>query len=92
MMQNFKKLLHKAFRITGRDFMPYTFENFYSLRRIKIMRGNNINLVIDVGAHRGTYGNELRNDGYRGRIVSFEPLAGPFNELRKKVEKDSLWE
>ncbi len=72
--------------------MPYTYENFYSLRRIKIINNENINLLLDVGAHSGLYGEELREDGYVGRIVSFEPLNKPYCELEKRAKMDALWE
>ena len=91
-MKILKKFLHNVFRITGREFMPYTYENFYSLRRMKILKNENINLILDVGAHNGLYGQELREDGYRGRMVSFEPLKKPYHELGKKVKVDPLWE
>jgi len=91
-MKKIKELLHDIFRITGREFMPYTYENFYSLRRIKIIKNENINLLLDVGAHNGLYGKALRKDGYGGRIVSFEPLEKPYRELAKQVKSDPLWE
>lgn len=72
--------------------MPYTYENFYSLRRIKIIKNKNVNLVLDIGAHNGLYAKGLRRDGYDGRLVSFEPLEKPYRELKKRVKKDALWE
>ena len=50
-----------------------------------------INCVLDVGANVGRYGTLLRNGGYRGRIVSFEPAAAPFAALVKASEGDSEW-
>ncbi|WP_331913402.1 FkbM family methyltransferase [Streptomyces sp.] len=44
-----------------------------------------------MGANTGDYGTMLRHSGYRGRIVSFEPLSGPAAELRRRARSDRLW-
>lgn len=51
-----------------------------------------IDLVIDVGANVGQFGESLRADGYRGRIVSFEPIQSAYETLSKKAAADGHWE
>jgi FkbM family methyltransferase len=51
----------------------------------------NVNCVLDVGAHVGQYGRFLRNIGYRGEIVSFEPVSANFAILEKRCEGDEKW-
>jgi len=51
-----------------------------------------IDVVIDVGANVGQFGKELRAAGYRGRIVSFEPIASAFQVLKKAAQEDGNWE
>ncbi len=50
-----------------------------------------IDLVFDVGANVGQYANALRQDGYGGKIVSFEPLAHAYDQLKTKSTGDADW-
>lgn len=50
-----------------------------------------VNCVFDVGANKGQYGRLLRKYGYRGRIVSFEPVPDALERLRKVAERDRDW-
>ena len=60
-------------------------------RRPKFMHDDRVDLVFDVGANSGQFGADLRENGYRGRIVSFEPLAAPFAALQQRIRGDGLW-
>jgi len=51
-----------------------------------------IDTVIDVGANVGQFGEGLRANGFRGKIVSFEPVTSVFQELAKKAAADGNWE
>ena len=60
-------------------------------RRIKLLRTHNIDTVLDVGANIGQYGSELRNIGFKGTILSFEPTSDAFMKLKKNAQKDVNW-
>ncbi len=60
-------------------------------RRMHLIESHGINLVLDIGANVGHFGHELRSLGYRGRIVSFEPLKSAYAELQVAARGDSLW-
>lgn len=51
-----------------------------------------IDCVLDVGANVGKFGKKLRKYGYRGRILSFEPVRAPFERLSQAVQADPLWD
>jgi len=50
-----------------------------------------IDCVLDVGANQGQYGRMLRKAGYKGRIVSFEPVKETFHILKSHADKDGGW-
>jgi FkbM family methyltransferase len=60
-------------------------------KRIELMKKFNIDFVFDVGANTGQYANQLRSAGYKGAILSFEPLTEAFSILQKHTEKDKNW-
>jgi FkbM family methyltransferase len=60
-------------------------------RRLKLMEGWGIDLVLDVGANTGQYAKILRKAGYRGSIVSFEPLSRAFARLARAASHDRRW-
>ena len=51
-----------------------------------------IDTVIDVGANVGQFGEGLRAEGFRGKIVSFEPIASVYQELAKRAAADGNWD
>lgn len=57
----------------------------------RVLRASAIDCVLDVGAHRGGFGRKLRDLGYRGAIISFEPNAEVFQELSAGAARDGSW-
>lgn len=51
-----------------------------------------IDTVLDVGANRGQFALEIRKCGFKGRIISFEPLETEYRFLSNRRSKDAKWQ
>lgn len=60
-------------------------------RRQALLHHYDVDVVFDVGAARGGFATELRDFGYTGRIVSFEPLAAAYADLSRTASTDPAW-
>ena len=56
-----------------------------------VLQRARVNCVLDVGAHRGGFRDQLRAAGYGGEIVSFEPVAASFAALEQRAQDDPAW-
>lgn len=54
----------------------------------KIIAHNQINVIFDVGASIGSFIRLVRNGGYKGKIIAFEPLREPFLALSQFAKDD----
>jgi FkbM family methyltransferase len=88
----FSGALRGLLRRTGREVVPYTVPALPALQRRQLMSDHGVTLVLDVGGNIGQTGGELRDEGYTGRIVSFEPLSSAFAELSRQANLDGNWE
>jgi FkbM family methyltransferase len=83
-----KRLLNRA----GVDVVRYRPVPPHLERRAHLLARFAPTVVLDVGANAGIYGGEIREIGYRGRIVSFEPLSQAFAALAGRAARDGKWE
>jgi FkbM family methyltransferase len=75
-------------RETSFDVMRFTSASHPLARRKQLFERHAIDVLLDVGANAGQYATEMRDLGYRGWIVSFEPLASAFRELAEIAKRD----
>lgn len=87
-----KRLVRRTLRRIGWDIIKFSPARHTDARISKLIQHYEIDLVLDCGANDGQYGCYLREIGYAGRIVSFEPLAGAFSKLKMIAAHDRNWE
>lgn len=61
-------------------------------RTVKILHTFGFTKVIDVGANTGQFAESLIDFGYRGNIISFEPVPQAYEILKKRSLKYKNWE
>jgi len=83
--------LKQFLRRFGIDVQRYRPDSSPEAQLSRILRYTVPDLVLDVGANAGQYGESLRRCGYRGRIVSFEPLSQAYALLSRASAGDPLW-
>lgn len=60
-------------------------------RVARLLEHHDIDLIIDVGANTGGYGAHMREIGFKGSILSFEPLEQAYFELTRAALPDEHW-
>lgn len=76
-----KEALKRLFHLAGVDVRPYTPRHFPARSRAKLLTDRRLDLVLDVGANAGQWAGEVRQEGYRGRLICFEPLLSAFTKI-----------
>lgn len=84
-------LLRGLARRLGYDLVPIRKAKALPRQLDLVLANGRITVVLDVGANRGQYASSLRAWGYRGRIVSFEPLRGAHADLQQRAAGDPQW-
>jgi FkbM family methyltransferase len=87
-----KRSLHRMLQRLGFDLHRYYPDAIAEAQLAGLLRARGFNLVLDVGANTGQFGIKLREHGYQGRIVSFEPLSQPYRQLAALAAGDGRWE
>lgn len=88
---NGKRLARSFIRRFGYDIVQYQGTSSLSSHLAILLPRLGINCVIDVGGHFGEYGRMLRENGYDGRIISFEPVEMNHATLLSASSRDTSW-
>ena len=87
------ELIKKIISITGfqvRRIQKYPTTDLE--RRFKLFETFGINKIIDVGANVGQYALLVKELGFSGQIISFEPLSSAFSTLKEVSDKHNNWQ
>ncbi len=84
--------IKKLARLLGMELRKYSPQTSDMARLGRLLRHHEIDLVLDVGANTGQYAKYLREAGYTGKIISFEPVSTAYAALLKASQKDRNWE
>ena len=88
-----KGLARSVARRLGFDLQRFHPGSSHAAQLGAMLSWHGVNLILDVGANVGQYGLKLRSHvGYRGRIVSFEPMRSAHQALGRVAAKDGDWE
>jgi FkbM family methyltransferase len=84
-------VIRSILRRMGRDIVAFDPASHPIARRMHFLRTHQVTVVLDVGANAGQYARSLRSQGYRGRIISFEPQSAAYRKLSDATAGDELW-
>ena len=85
-----KATIRRTANRLGYDFVQYDNHN-PRWRLSNLLTRCGISVVLDVGANEGNFARELRELGFTGQIVSFEPLADVYKRLAAAASHDAGW-
>jgi FkbM family methyltransferase len=84
-----KQAVQRFFRRLGLDIRWHVPNPVHALSTLLDLYG--VDMVLDIGANSGNSGQYLRNIGFGGRIVSFEPVSGVYRQLAARAANDPNW-
>lgn len=84
-------ILKNSFRKIGFDISRYDARRDPSACVLRLLQREQVEIVVDVGANTGQYGKTLRETGFGGEIVSFEPLIDAHRTLEQNARGDNNW-
>lgn len=88
---NLKALVRAIVRRYGYDIVSFRPVSSLASCMSFVLKQYDVNCILDVGGHHGEYGRFLREIGYIGHILSFEPVSESFAVLQQCAANDPRW-
>lgn len=87
----YKKIIKNVFKKLGLEIKRYNPQDDFNFLITRCIKKFQIDCFWDIGANIGQTGLSLREHGYKGNILSFEPQEEAYNKLLKTSFKDPNW-
>jgi FkbM family methyltransferase len=86
-----KRIVRNCLRRTGWEIKRFDPGSLEASQLVRQLFAHQIDVVFDVGANTGQFAEKLRDAGFPGRIVSFEPSTAAHSTLTKRAQRDAKW-
>lgn len=91
LINSHKKIIKNVFRKFGLDIQRHIPGISDADKITSTLNFFKIDLVLDVGANVGQFASGIRDSGYAGNIISFEPLSNAHSILEQMSSSDAKW-
>ena len=86
-----KSIIRRGAKALGCEILTRA-DSFAAQKSLKgLLRQENINLILDIGANVGQFVRSVRRTGYKERILSFEPQSTAHAQLVSLARRDPKW-
>lgn len=92
LMPALERALQRIMSGAGLDLRRHRPETSEAGRLSSMLTTHGVDVVLDVGANTGQFAQSLRKAGYKGQLVSFEPLSTAHAQLLRASQGDTRWE
>lgn len=86
-----KRIFREMLRSAGLDLIRWSPQSAPEAALARMLSRHCVDTVLDVGANEGQYARFVRQLGFGGRIISFEPLPIAHERLRQSALSDPIW-
>lgn len=86
-----KRFIRRTLHRIGWDLRRFDPGGSHWAQLVRQLAFHEVNVVLDVGANVGQFAAGLRDSGFHGRIISFEPLAIAHHKLQRQARHDRNW-
>ncbi len=86
-----KKLIKSVIQSLGWDLHRLNSATNPSVQLLTALDHVQANVVLDIGANVGQFAQELRSVGFKGKIISFDPLTAAHAQLSRSASRDGNW-